>query len=165
MSRGVQLWLFGSLAAAALAALAGCSHNFYSGERETWRREAEASCINSGTVKESPERVRISAISGPGMCGADFPIRVSALGDGGPLGYDDEPVRPPGSLPSNTAPQHWPVVQSSALPPPQYGSQQYGSQQNAASRPSPVGPMQATASAPGRPMSLYPPGVPDPGED
>ena len=187
MLRGVQLWLFGSLAAAALAALAGCSHNFYSGERETWRREAEATCINSGTVKESPERVRISAISGPGMCGADFPIRVSALGDSGPLGYDDEPVRPPGSLPSSGAPQHWPVVQSSALPPPQsvtpqygsqqygsqqYGSQQYGSQNTAAmpSRPSPappaqLGPMQATASAPGRPMSLYPPGVPDPGED
>ena len=179
MSRGVQLWLFGSLAAAALAALAGCSHNFYSGERETWRREAEAACINSGTVKESPERVRISAISGPGMCGADFPIRVSALGDSGPLGYDDEPVRPPGSLPSNRAPQHWPVVQSSALPPPQLP--QYGSAairlaairlaaKCRASRPSPappaqLGPMQATASARGRPMSLYPPGVPDPGED
>jgi Extensin-like protein C-terminus len=175
MSRGVQLWLFGSFAAAALAALAGCSHSFYSGERETWRREAEASCINSGTVKEGPERVRISAISGPGMCGADFPIRVSALGDAGPLGYDDEPVRPPGSVPSSAAPQHWPVVQSSTLPPPQsaapqYGSQQYGSPQNAPSRPSPAppaqpGPMQATASVPGRPMSLYPPGVPDPSED
>jgi hypothetical protein len=177
MSRGVQLWLFGFLGAAALAALAGCSHNFYSGERETWRREAEVSCINSGTVKESPERVRIAAISGPGMCGADFPIRVAALGDSGPLGYDDEPLRPPGSVPSSGVPQHWPIVQSNALPPPQgatpqYGSQQYGPQQNAPmpSRPSPapsaqLGPMQATASAPGRPMSLYPPGVADPSED
>ena len=86
MSRGVQLWLFGSLAVAALAALAGCSHNFYSGEREAWRRDAEVSCLNSGAVKESPERVRIAAISGPGMCGADFPIQVSALGESGPLG-------------------------------------------------------------------------------
>ena len=41
MSRGVQFWLFGSFAVAALAALAGCSHNFYSGERETWRRDAD----------------------------------------------------------------------------------------------------------------------------
>jgi hypothetical protein len=169
MSRGVQLLLFGSLAAAALAALAGCSHSFYSGERETWRRDAEVSCINSGAVKDGPERVRISAISGPGMCGADYPIRVSALGDSGPLGYDDEPPRPPASLPLSGVPQHWPVVQSSALPPPQGVTQQYGSQQNAPSRPSPSpaqpGPMQTTGSAPGRPLSLYPPGVPDPGED
>ena len=130
MSRGVQFWLFGSLAVAALAALAGCSHNFYSGERETWRRDAEVSCLNSGAVKDSPERVRISAISGPGMCGADFPIRVSALGESAPLSYDDEPVRPPGALPSSGVPQHWPVVQSSTLPPPQAGPQsampQYG---------------------------------------
>ena len=35
------------------------------------------------------------------MCGADFPIQVSALGESGPLGYDDEAVRPPGSLPSS----------------------------------------------------------------
>jgi hypothetical protein len=172
MSRGVQLWLFGFIAALALAALAGCSHNFYSGEREAWRREAEVACVNSGAVKDSPERVRISAISGPGMCGADFPIRVSALGESAPLGYDDEPVRPPGSLPSGGMPQHWPVVQSSALPPPQGATPQYGSQQNAPvpGRPSPappgqLGPMQATASTPGRPMSLYPPGVPEPGED
>jgi Extensin-like protein C-terminus len=170
MSRGVQLWLFGSLAAAALAALAGCSHSFYSGERETWRRDAEVSCINSGAVKDSPERVRISAISGPGMCGADFPIRVSALGDSGPLGYDDEPLRPPASLPLSGVPQHWPVVQSSALPPPQGVTPQDGSQKNAPNRPSQpppaqLGPMQTTGSAPGRPLSLYPPGVPDPGED
>ena len=176
MSRGVQLWLFGSLAVAALAALAGCSHNFYSGEREAWRRDAEVSCLNSGAVKESPERVRIAAISGPGMCGADFPIQVSALGESGPLGYDDEPVRPPGAVPSSAMPQHWPVVQSSALPPPQAGPQsampQYGPPPAAAmpGRPSPtapaqLGPMQATASQPGRPMSLYAPGVPDPSED
>jgi hypothetical protein len=181
MSRGVQFWLFGSLAVAALAALAGCSHNFYSGERETWRRDAEVSCLNSGAVKDSPERVRISAISGPGMCGADFPIRVSALGESAPLSYDDEPVRPPGALPSSGVPQHWPVVQSSTLPSPQagpqsampqYGPPQYGPPQTAPAqgRPSPSAPAQlgATQAAPpqpGRPMSLYAPGVPEPGED
>lgn len=173
MLRGVQVWVFGSLAVAALAALTGCSHSFYDGEREAWRRDAEISCLDSGAVRESPERVRISAINGPGMCGADFPIRVSALGESAPLGYDDEPLRPPGEIPSSAMPQHWPVVQSNALPPPQsapspYPPPQYG-QPPAPSqgRPSPavqLGPMQAAAS-PGRPLSLYPPGAPEPGED
>ena len=99
MSRGIQLSLFGAAAVAGLIAVAGCSHNFYSGEREGWRRDAEVSCLNSGAVKDGPERVRITAISGPGMCGADFPIRVSALGESAPLSYDDEPLRPPGAVP------------------------------------------------------------------
>src|SRR5579872_2491143 len=118
MWRGVQVWVFGSIVVAALVALAGCSHNFYDGEREAWRREAEVACLNSGAVRESPERVRISAISGPGMCGADFPIRVSVLGESGPMSYDDEPIRPPAPLPSGSAPQHWPIVESNSSPPP-----------------------------------------------
>ncbi len=43
--------------------------------------EAELSCLNSGAVKETAERVRISPISGPGACGIDYPLRVSALGE------------------------------------------------------------------------------------
>jgi hypothetical protein len=183
MSRGVQLSLLGSVAVAALIALAGCSHNFYGGERESWRHDAEVACVTSGAVKDSPEHVRISAISGPGICGADFPIRVSALGESAPLGYDDEPMRPPGAVPDGAMPQHWPVVQSNALPPPpsgappqygpppQYGAPQYGSPKTAPvqARPSPAapvqpGPMQVAPQA-GQPMSLYAPGVPEPGED
>ena len=129
MLRGVRLWIFGAIAGAALIALAGCGHNFYSGEREAWRGEAEVACLNSGAIKESPARARISAITGPGICGADYPIRISALGETGPLGYSDEPVRPPAALSSGSAPQHWPVVQSSTLPPnvasgpaPEYGA-------------------------------------------
>ena len=99
MSRGVQWSIFGSVIVAALIALAGCSHYWFA-EREPWRHEAEVACLNSGAVKETPERVRISAISGPGICGADFPLRVSALGDSAPLGYDDEPVRPPSASPA-----------------------------------------------------------------
>ena len=127
MSRGVQWSLFGCAVVAALIALAGCSHYLFA-EREPWRRDAEIACLNSGAVKESPERVRISAISGPGICGADFPLRVSALGDSAPLGYDDEPVRPPSAIPDAAMPQRWPVIQSNALPPlpsgspPQYGA-------------------------------------------
>jgi Extensin-like protein C-terminus len=173
MWRGVQFGILGAIAGAALIALAGCGHNFYSGEREAWRGDAEIACMNSGAIKESAARVRISAISGPGMCGADYPIRVSALGESGPLGYEDEPVRPPGSLPSGGMPQHWPVVQSNALPASVASGPTAGYKPPAVTpqgRPSPaapaqLGPVRSTASAPGRPMSLYAPGVQDPHED
>jgi Extensin-like protein C-terminus len=161
MSRGVQL-LVGSVCVAALTALAGCGHYFYSGEREAWRHDAEVACVNSGAVKESPERVRISAISGPGICGADFPIRVSALGESGPLSYDDEPLRPPGAIADEKMPQHWPVVQSNALPPPQPVPQQYDP---APYRAPQMAPLQAHPPQPGPPLSLYAPGIPDPEED
>jgi len=179
MSRCVRWWLFGAAVVAALSALAGCSHYLYA-EREPWRREAEAACINSGAVKETPERVRIAAITGPGMCGADFPLRVSALGDSAPLGYDDEPLRPPGAIPDAALPQRWPVIQSNALPPPQYTPSpyntpplgpQYGAPQSAPVQAVPVqraplqaGPLPAPQQA-GPPMSIYAPGVPVPEED
>ena len=175
MLRGVRLWIFGAIAGAALIALAGCGHNFYSGEREAWRGEAEVACLNSGAIKESPARARISAITGPGICGADYPIRISALGETGPLGYSDEPVRPPAALSSGSAPQHWPVVQSSTLPPnvasgpaPEYGPPPTAAPQGLPSPAAPAqfGPMRsATPAAAGRPMSLYAPGVQDPHED
>ena len=118
MWRGVQ-WVLLGCAVAVLIALAGCSH-FWVGEREAWRRDAEIACLNSGAVNETPERVRISAISGPGMCGIDFPIRASVLGGSALLGYDDEtPVRPPGTIPDAALPQRWPIVRSDPLPAPQ----------------------------------------------
>ena len=103
-----------------LVTLAGCGRGFmqYGGEREPWRREAEVACLNSGTVKESAGIVKISPIEGPGMCGADYPLKVSALGDGSALGYVDEPVRPPGSIAgaSRPAPQpRWPISQQQPL--------------------------------------------------
>src|SRR3974390_3844088 len=52
----------------ALIALAGCSH-FLFAEREPWRHDAEIACLNTGAVKETPQRVRISAISRPGIYG------------------------------------------------------------------------------------------------
>jgi hypothetical protein len=160
MSHGVRLWILGAIAGAALTTLAGCGHNFYSGEREAWRREAEIACLNSGAIKDSPARVRISAISGPGMCGVDYPIRVSALGESGPLSYSDEPVRPPAALSSSSAPQYWPVVQSNTLPPnvapepaPKYGPSAAPQGRAASAQ---LGPMRSAApAAPGRPTSLY----------
>jgi hypothetical protein len=118
MTRGVRKSLVGSVVLVALIGVAGCSH-YLLAEREPWRREAEVNCLNSGAVKEGPSRVRISAINGPGMCGMDYPLRVSALGESSPLGYTDDPVRPPGMVSDAAVPQRWPVIQSNALPPPQ----------------------------------------------
>jgi hypothetical protein len=113
MTRGIRRCLFGTVAVAALGALAGCSGHYLFAEREPWRHEAELECINSGVVKEGSGKVRISPIEGPGVCGADFPLKVSSLGDSVPLGYDDE-LRPPGAVP-NGAPSEsprWPIAPS-----------------------------------------------------
>src|SRR5271156_4055341 len=115
MTRGVRWYLVSSLVLVALIGLAGCSH-YLLAERDSWRHEAEAACLNSGAVKETPERVRISSINGPGACGMDYPIRVSALGESTPLSYDDESVRPPQSIPGAALPQRWPGTQPNAVP-------------------------------------------------
>ena len=128
MSRGVRWCLLGS---AVLVTLAGCGRGImqYSGERESWRREAEIACLNSGIVKENAGLVKISPIEGPGMSGADFPLKVSALGDGPALGYLDDAVRPPGAIPNGSSPPAAAPLadlaathRSAPLPPPQ---QQY----------------------------------------
>jgi hypothetical protein len=133
MTRGVRWYLVSSIIVVTLIVLAGCSH-YMLAERELWRHDAEIACLNSGAVKESPTRVRIAAISGPGACGIDYPLKVSALGEAGPLGYTDEPPTPPGAIPDGTMPQHWPInpsstiqsqpstIQSNALPPLQAGA-------------------------------------------
>jgi hypothetical protein len=93
MTHGVRLYLVGSFV---LVALAGCGRGlFQSAEREPWRAEAEIACLKSGTVKENPDLVRINPISGPGVCGAEFPLKVAALGESnGSVGFADDP-RPP----------------------------------------------------------------------
>jgi hypothetical protein len=155
MSRGVQWSIFGSVILAALIALAGCSH-YWIGEREPWRRDAEVACLNSGAAKETPERVRISAISGPGMCGMDFPLRVSALGAGAPLGYDEEPLRPPNTIPNPAMPQRWPVAPPGAMPSPPVSATPLPPLSAAPLPP----PGAAPAAQIGRPLSLTPAGLP-----
>ncbi|MGN6749068.1 MAG: extensin family protein [Xanthobacteraceae bacterium] len=116
MTRGVQWSLFCFLLLIALIALAGCSH-FLFAEREPWRHDAEIACLNTGTVKETAQRVRISAISGPGICGMDYPLRVAALGDNPPLAYDAEPPpRPPGNIPTGALPPDVPRVVTQGWP-------------------------------------------------
>jgi hypothetical protein len=109
MVRGVGQYLVGSLVLGALGALAACSGGSWFVEREPWRHEAEVQCLNAGTVKEGAGVVRIRPISGPGVCGADFPLRVSALAENTALGYGDE-FRPPNVIPnaSGAAPR-WPI--------------------------------------------------------
>jgi hypothetical protein len=173
MSRGVRWSLVGSVILVALIALAGCSHYMFA-EREPWRHDAEIACLNSGAVKETPARVRVSAISGPGACGADYPIRVSALGDSAPLGYTAEAPVPPGAIPNGSLPQHWPVAPSSAPPPSSVTSQQLPPLQSGAPQthpqsypqsypPSPTQPAQRTPV--GQPLSLTPPNLRPPDDD
>jgi Extensin-like protein C-terminus len=98
MVRGV--WYLGGFLV--LIVLAGCARLAWFGEREPWRGEAEVACLRSGAVRESPAVTILKPIQGPGMCGADFPLKVSALGDIPITGYADDVVRPPGVIPANS---------------------------------------------------------------
>lgn len=52
---------------------------FHREQRPAWRDQAEASCLRTGKVRES-QYVKISkAIDGPGICGANSPLKVAAL--------------------------------------------------------------------------------------
>jgi hypothetical protein len=92
--RGVRLYWGGFVA---LALLAGCGRGWFE-EREPWRREAEQQCIKSGVVKQSAAVTLLKPIDGPGMCGADFPLKVAALGESTMMSYADD-LRPPASVP------------------------------------------------------------------
>jgi Extensin-like protein C-terminus len=151
MTRGVRLYLVGSLV---LVSLAGCGRGFFQAEREPWRAEAEVACLKSGAVKEGPDRVRVEPISGPGMCGADYPLKIAALGEGSSaFGFADD-LRPP--APIGNQPR-WPVAQ----PPQNYPRPQtYPNTQSYPSTYSNNPPRQPGYGAPpNAPISLAPPGV------
>src|SRR5918992_302570 len=111
MRRGV---CFSLVSIAFLGALVGCGRSFLTFEqREAWRHEAEVQCLKSGAVKEGPALVRVSPIEGPGICGADFPLKVAALGESPALAFAGE-LRPPGAIPKVAASQpRWPASQRS----------------------------------------------------
>jgi hypothetical protein len=145
-------WLSGTALCGVLLALAGCGGGMmrFGAERAAWRHEAEADCLKSGAVKETAAIVRIEPIGGPGICGADYPLKVAELGIGTTaLGYADAP-RPPGAIPSGSMPQ-WPVndTRYAPPPPPPPGAQQPVYQWQ------PGPPPARTTSAP---VSLAPPG-------
>lgn len=131
------MYLVGSLVLG--VTLVSCGRVYFA-QRDSWRHEAEVECLKSGSLKQSPMHVRIDPINGPGTCGADFPLKVTALGDNPVIGFAEE-LRPPAAIPgasvSSPAPR-WPIAG------PRYAQPPY---------PAPAG------SAPGAPISLAPPGV------
>jgi hypothetical protein len=160
MTRGVRLYLVGSLV---LVALAGCGRFFFA-EREPWRREAEVQCLKSGTVKEGPAITRAEPIGGPGICGTDFPLKVAALGDSGAFGFADE-LRPPAPIP-NVSPR-WPLAEPRYAPDARYAPEpRYAPPAETRYSPPPETryappPYRAPPDAP---ISLSPPGLSDPPE-
>jgi len=166
MKGGVGFYLVG---AGVLVALAGCGRNaFMMGERAPWRHEAEVACLKSGVVKLGTGVVRMEPIEGPGMCGADFPLKVAALGESSSaIGYADE-LRPPGAIPNASSQMpNWPVnephyalpaavapVQVEPIP----GQSAPPPRMRWVPGPPPAGRSDHYPQA-GRPMSLNPPGV------
>jgi hypothetical protein len=115
-------------------------------------------CLKSGAVKETADLVRINPISGPGVCGAEFPLKVAALGESNSsFGFADESLRPPGGI-SGAGQPRWPVQ-----PQPQ-GRAVSGYPQNA--YPQPATPqLSYGGNSTGGPVSLNAPGVPNEAED
>jgi hypothetical protein len=167
MTHGVRLYLVGSLV---LVSLAGCGRGFFqSAEREPWRAEAEVACLKSGAVKESAELVRIDPISGPGVCGAEYPLKVAALGDNiTSFGFADESLRPPGTIGNQP---RWPITRAPAAAPPQgnyqgsYQGNYQGNYQGSSSgnypgtHPNPAPRQPAYAAPSNGPISLSAPGI------
>jgi hypothetical protein len=157
MKGGVGLYFAG---AGVLLALAGCGRGFMYGERAPWRHEAEVACMKSGAVKVGTGVVQIEPIEGPGMCGADFPLKVAELGESSPaIGYSDD-LRPPGSIPADsTQMPHWPINEPRYAPPAPVGSAPLQSTQAPNMRwvPGPPPAQQPRYVTPQQPMSLTPP--------
>src|SRR5262245_50110517 len=163
MKSGVAFCLAG---AGVLLALAGCGRGFMSGERAPWRHDAEVTCMKSGAVKIGAGVVRLDPIEGPGMCGADFPLKVTALGDGNAaIGYADD-LRPPAAIPNGSAQMpRWPINEPQYVPPAPVPSVQTAPMPGASTPrmrwvPGPPPAVRSTSVAPYEtPTSLTAPGV------
>ena len=152
MKGGFGLYIVGG---GILLALVGCGRSFLSGERAPWRHDAEVACMKSGSVKIGASVVRTDPIEGPGMCGADFPLKVAALGESSSVvGYADD-LRPPGSIPNGSAQMpRWPVKESPYAPPSPIPPQ---------SAPAPTPPQSAPAQVPHMRWVPGPPPAEQPG--
>jgi len=100
MRRGLAFSIGGGVV---LLALAGCGRGYFmEAQRAPWRHDAEVECMKSGAVKVGV--VQIDPIEGPGACGMDFPLQVTALGEASPaMSYADE-LRPQPASASRTTP-------------------------------------------------------------
>jgi hypothetical protein len=144
-----------------LLALAGCGRGLWQyGERAQWRHEAEVACMKTGAVKLGVEVVQEKPIEGPGVCGADFPLKVMALGEGGPsMAYTDD-LRPPAAIPGGGGPR-WPVREQGYAP---QASPANGARMQWIAGPQgiPQQPDSGESPGPGAPMSIAPPGTSTP---
>jgi len=158
MTGRVRLYLVGT---AMLVALAGCGRGWMPfQEREPWRHQAEVECLKSNSVKIGTAVVQVSPIEGPGMCGADFPLKVASLGENSAISYADD-LRPPGSIPNASSPgPRWPLSEPRYAPPaePRYTPPPLR-------EPTYVPPAQTRAAPTGTPLSINPPGVAPPPDD
>lgn len=160
MTRGIRLYLVGSVV---LVSLAGCGRGlFQTEEREPWRAEAEVACLKSGAVREGADLVRIDPISGPGVCGAEFPLKVAALGESNSsFGFANESLRPPGSVGNAGNQPRWPVQpQPVARAANSYPASSYPNSYPDTARQPPSG----YGAASNGPISLNAPGVAEPDE-
>jgi hypothetical protein len=147
--------------AGVLLALVGCGRSFLSGERAPWRHDAEVACMKSGSVKINASVVQVDPIEGPGMCGADFPLKVAALGESSSLvGYADDP-RPPGSIPNGSGQMpRWPINEPQYAPPATVPSVQSAQPSRMRWVPGPPPAENNGSAAPtGQPVSLSGPGA------
>ena len=160
MARGVARYLVGSLVVLGLAA---CG-KMWVAERDAGRHEAEVACLKSGIVKEGPLLARVEPISGPGICGADFPLKVAAIGEGAPIGYTDE-LRPPGAVPQPLATPPGGYLRPAPAYPQPYPTQTYRSSYPQSNGPMSIRPPVADPDEddieyerpPGAPAQAYPP--------
>ncbi len=117
MRVGLRFYLTGAVM---LVVLAGCGKGMIQfTERAPWRHDAEVACMRSGEVRLGTGVVRIEPIEGPGVCGADFPLKVSLLGESGKLAYTDD-LRPPAAIPnagSDPRMPRWPANEPRYTPP------------------------------------------------
>src|SRR5260370_24752725 len=120
----------------------------YTAEREPWRHDAELQCVATGMVKEGAGITRRQPIRVPGVCGADFPLKLAILGGRAPLCYMDD-LRRPGAIP-RAAPR-WPLRPAGPPAEPSYQSRVLPDDQ--------VRSPQGRQGAPDQPISLSPPGV------
>jgi hypothetical protein len=84
MGARIAYLVTGLTVAFSAAVLIGCAGTgtFNLGTRASWRGQVEQTCLASGAVQTSAYIQPLERIDGPGVCGLERPLRVSALPGG-----------------------------------------------------------------------------------
>ena len=150
MSRGVRWFLIGSARSCHAGRMRpGLSSIMPSASHGGARRRSPAS--TPAPSRKAPALVRISPIEGPGMCGADFPLKVSALGEGpahrlcrraGASARSDRRREPPAAEP------RWPICAAANYPRAAAADRRADVDRTAGRAPQPSYPQQQVLGAP-----------------